>query len=459
MMYKPRINMCQGPIAVPMLRFAIPIFLTALLQRVFQAADMILAGQLGTSGSDAVAAIGSTTALTSLLINFFIGCSTGSAVTVSHALGSRNSERLQKTVHTAMLLSLVLGAGLTALGLLSARSLLIAMGTPQALLGLASTYLRFYFSGMIPHMVYNFGAAIIRTTGETRKPLFYLLISGPVKLLLTVVFVSGLNMDVAGLALATTLSQCVSAALVCADLFRRKDTCRLRLRALKFSPEPLKQILRLGIPSGIQSATFSLSNVLVQSSVNSLAHLSGFIAGNAAACSIEGLAEVTTSAFYTVALNFTGQNVGAGQYDRVKKVYIRSCILCSVTICILSPIVLLFGRQLLGLYIVDSEEAIRWGMVRMTFLFTPLILQGLMDTSSGVLRGMGISFSSTLITLVGICGLRSLWLLTVFRLPQYHQPRILYVVYPISWLITFLGELLLFFIVYKKRAQTLASSH
>lgn len=452
-MAKPKIDMCHGPLTVPMIRFAIPVFLTALLQRAFQAADMILAGQLGTSGSNAVAAIGSTTALTSLLINFFIGCATGSAVTVSHALGSGHHTQIKKTIHSAMLLSLVLGVLLTILGLFSARSLLISMSTPAEILELATSYLRIYFCSMVPYMVYNFGAAIIRTMGETRKPLFYLLVSGPAKLILTVVFVSWLDMDVAGLALATAISQGVSAVLVCIDMFRRNDTCKLELKELKFSPEPVKKILRLGIPSGIQSATFSFSNVLVQSSVNSLSYLPGFIAGNAASISIEGIGEVITTAFYQAALNFTGQNVGARQYDRVKKVYSRAMLLCTLTICVISPLVLLFGRELLGLYIVDSEDAIRWGMVRMTFLFAPLILQGFMDTSSGVLRGMGFSLSTAIICLVGICGFRCLWLVTVFRLPQCHTPQFLYMIYPISWALTFAGQLGLFFAAYRKKTR------
>lgn len=457
-MAKKTIDMCQGPIAVPMLRFATPIFFTALLQRGFQAADMILAGRLGTSGSDAVAAVGATTALTALLINFFIGCSTGSAVTVAHALGKQDLSSVKKAVHSAMLLSCVMGLLLTAVGLLSTRWLLLAISTPEEIIELSASYLRIYFCGMLPCMVYNFGAAIIRTMGDSQKPLFFLLVSGPIKLVLTVVFVSGLNMDVAGLALATTLSQTVSAVLVCISMFRRKDAGKLELKALKFSREPIKRILRLGIPSGIQTAIFSLSNVFIQASVNSLSHLSGFMAGNAAACNIEGFGEITTSTFYQVALNFTGRNVGAGQYDRVKKVYGRTCLLCTLAICILSPLVLLFGRQLLGLYIVDSAEAIRWGMVRLTFIFVPLVFQGFMDATSGVLRGMGISLSGAIICLAGVCGIRILWLLTVFRLPQYHSPQALYIIYPITWAITFGGLFVLFFFAFRKKVRQLAVS-
>ena len=350
-----------------------------------------------------------------------------------------------------MLLAGIIGVVLTVIGVTAAPGLLRAMSTPPEVLELSTAYLQLYFCGMVPYMVYNFGTAILRTVGETRKPLLFLLVSGIVKLPLTVLFVSGLKMDVAGLSLSTTLSQTVSAAMVCICLARRTDICRLRLGKLRFCGKSVKRILRLGIPAGIQSAAFSLSNVLMQSSVNSLSHLQGFLAGNAAACSIEALAENTTSTFYQVALNFTGQNVGARAYDRVKKIYLRGCLLCGLTVCILSPCVLAFGRQLLGLYITDSAEGIYWGFVRLCFVFAPLILQGFMDVSSGVLRGMGVSLSSAVICLAGICGIRILWLLTVFQIPEYHTPWVLYVIYPLSWCITFAGQLLLFGFVYRKQ--------
>jgi len=450
-----RIEMCRGPIVPNMIRYVIPVFFVGLVQRGFQMVDSILAGQIGTSGSDAVTAVGATTALTSLMINFFIGCSTGSAVTVSHAVGSGDKTAIQKTVHTAMLLSVVLGSVLTVLGLLFSKTVLIMMSTPEEIIELAATYLRTYFLGMIPYMVYNFGAAILNTIGENKKPLYYLLISGPVKVLLTVLFVSGFQMDVAGLALATTLSQIVSAVLVIASLVKRTDSCKLRLSELKFSAKPLGKILALGIPSGVQSATFSLSNVLIQSSVNSLSDLNGFVTGNAAACSIEGVAEVTTATFYQMALNFTGQNVGAHRYDRVKKVFTWSLGLSCLAVLILSPTVVLLGRPLLGLYIKDSEEAIQWGMVRITFIFIPLIFQALMDTVCGAIRGMGVSTSSMIICLLGICGIRSAWLITVFQLPAYRTPQVLYSIYPISWILTTGALLVLYRHIYKKQTRQL----
>ncbi len=451
-MRRNKINMCEGPILSKMVRFLIPILLTGLLQQFFNAADVILAGRLGTSGNDAVAAVGSTTALTGLLINFFIGCSSGSAVAVSHAVGNHRGDAIKKTVHTAMLLAVTLGAILTLIGLCTSEWILRLMNTPSEIIGLSVDYLRAYFLGMIPCMVYNFGAAILRAVGETQKPLYFLLISGPVKLLLTVLFVSGMKLDVTGLALATTCSQAVAAGLVLLALFRRQDECRLIWKELRFYAKPLKKILRLGIPSGIQSATFSLSGVFVQSSVNSLSHLNGFIAGNAAAANVENFAGIITGAFFQTGLNFVGQNTGAGRYDRIKKIYIELSLLSTGFIAVVSLLVCLFPAPILRIYIEGDAEAVRWGTVRLIYLFVPLFLQGLMDVSSGCIRGMGVSFSTMVITLVGVCGFRIAWMLTVFQSPAFHTPQWLYVVYPISWGITWLAELVLYIFIYKKKS-------
>ena len=454
-MRQKRLDMCHGPMLRPMLSYALPIFSASILQRLFIAIDMILASHLGTSGSDAIAAVGSTTSLTSLLLGFFIGCSTGSAVSVSHALGSGNRTLTQKTVHTAMLLSIVIGAMMMITGLCISKAVLTAMGTPAYVLNLSTAYLNMYFTGMIPSMVYNFGAAILRAAGETKKPLFFLLISGPAKILMTVLFVSVCKMDVVGLALANTLSQVISATLVVIALIRRTDDCKLRLKELRFHPGPVKKILALGIPSGIQSATFSLSNVIIQSSVNSLSHLEGFITGNSAATSIEGFAEAITGAFHAVALNFAGQNTGAKNYNRVRRSCFTACALCSACILIASPLALLLDDQLLALYIPDSPQAIYWGTVRMTFIFGPLLFQGFMDTMGGTIRGVGASFSGMIINLLGICGFRILWLLTVFPVPQYHTPQCLYIVYPISWILTTIAQILLLTVVLRKKRAAL----
>ncbi|MBE6787105.1 MAG: MATE family efflux transporter [Ruminococcaceae bacterium] len=450
-----KIDMCNGPILKPMIKFAIPILLTGFLQQLFNAADVILAGRLGTSGSDAVAAVGSTTAITSLLITFFIGCSVGSAVTVSHALGSKNAKDIKETIHTAMFLSVILGAVLMILGLLFSEVILGAMGTPKDIIGKSTLYLKAYFTGMIPYMVYYFGAAILRATGETQKPLYFLMLSGPIKLVLTIVFVAVLKLDVVGLALATTASQFVSALLIIITLVKRKDESRLEWKSFKIYKKPLMKILRLGIPSGIQSATFSFSNVIIQTSVNSLSVLPGFITGNAAACNIVTFADILTGVFYQCSLNFVGQNVGAKKYDRVKKSTVTALAFSVISVAVFSTLVLIFSKQILGIYITDSNQAIKWGMVRLAFVFTPLIIQGVMDVMSGSIRGMGVSISSTIITLAGVCGVRILWCLTVFKIPQFHTPQVLFASYPISWVITVALQVWLFVFVYKKQNERL----
>ncbi len=449
-----KLNMSQGPIVSQMIRFAIPLILLGFVQQFFNVADVILAGRLGTSGDSAVAAVGSTSAIRSLLVGFFLGCSTGSAVAVSHAIGSKNKEEIKANVHTAMLLSIIIGFVITSVGVIFTGKLLTVMDTPPDILDKSTAYLQTYFCGMIPTTIYNFGAGILRVNGETKKPLYFLLLTAPVKLTLTYVFVALLNLDLIGLSLATVCSQTMAAALVVASLVRRDDDIRLSLKDLRLSLRPLGKIIRLGIPAGIQSSTFSLSNVVIQSSINSLDFIPGFITGNAAASSIEAFAEVVTGAFLSSAMAFIGYNVGAKNYDRVKRSYTASIMLCTAFVAVLSTLVIVFSRYLLGFYITDSEEAIYWGFVRIVYIFGPLFIQGIMDTTAGALNGLGVSVSNAVISLAGFCGLRILWCLTVFRIEEYHTPHTLYIIYPISWLIIAVLRYSLFWYVYKKQKNT-----
>lgn len=446
-------DMCHGPILSKTIRFAFPVLITTFLQQLFSAADVMLAGRLTDSGSNAVAAIGCTSALTGLLINFFIGCSVGSSVKVSHAIGSHDKERIHKSVHTAILLSVVIGAFLSAAGFFLSKPMLQYMSTPDYLIDLSDVYLKTYFLGMIPYMVYNFAAAILRAAGESQKPLYYLLISGPVKILLTFFFTKVIPLDVAGLALATNLSQTLAAALVIIELMKRKDDCKLTLSKLRFHKAELLQILRLGVPSGIQSATFSLSSVVIQAQINSFSLLNGFIAGDSAATSIVQFANVITGAYHHTAMAFVGQNVGAGNYERVRKIYRISLAATTVFVVISSMLICIFAKPLLSIYITDSPEAISWGAVKITYLFLPLFLQGIMDVASGTLRGMGVSISTMIISLAGVCGVRLLWVFTVFSMPQFHTPQTLYHSYWISWIITFASQHILFTIMYKRRTK------
>lgn len=331
------------------------------------------------------------------------------------------------------------------------------MSTPENILGQATAYLRTYFTGMIPYMLYYFGVAILRANGDTKKPFYYLLISAPIKLILTLVFVSYLNMDVVGLALASTCSLSVSAVLVLINLFRRDDILKLSIKELRFSKPVLLKILRYGIPSGIQSATFSLSSVIIQSSVNSLSHLEGFIAGNAAACSIENFSNILTSALYQVSLNFTGQNAGAKKYDRIKRIFVLNNGVSLVSCTIFALFFCLMAKPLLSIYITDSPEAIAWGAVRIMFLFAPVFIQGIMDIIAGSLRGLGVSISPTIVSLICICAFRIVWCLTIFKLENFHNPYTLYISYPITWVLTALINGAIFIKIYKKRKSLFAN--
>lgn len=454
-MSKRKLNMNEGPIASQMIRFVIPLLLLGFVQQFFNMADLVLARHLGTSGNSAVAAVGSTSAIRSLLVNFFLGCSTGSAVAVSHAIGSKSKEDIKVNVHTAMLLSILIGFVITFVGVAFSGALLTLLDTPSDILDKATAYLQTHFLSMIPTTIYNFGAGILRANGETKKPLYFLLITAPVKLMLTYVFVALFNLDIIGLSLSTVCSQTMAAALVVASLMKRDDDIHLSIKELRFSKKPLGKILRLGIPAGIQSSTYSIANVVIQSSINSLAFIPGFITGNAAASSIEIFAEVVTGAFLNSAMAFIGCNVGAKNYDRVKRSYNISIVLCTIFVVVMSTLVIAFARPILGMFITDSEEAIYWGIVRIVFIFGPMFIQGVMDTTAGALNGLGVSVSNAVISLAGFCGLRILWCLTVFRIEEYHTPETLYIIYPISWAIIALLRCVLFWYVYKKQKTNL----
>lgn len=446
-----KFQMLSGPILKPMIAFAIPVLATGVLQQLFNSLDVILAGKLGTSGDNAVAAVGATTSVLGLLINFFAGCSAGSAVSVSHAIGSRKRDEVEKAVHTAMLLAFVVGLLVTVIGLSFSGMLLSAMGTPKNIYSQAVAYLRMRFLGVLPQMVYFFGAAILRTVGETKKPLKFLLISGPIKLILTVVFVAYLNLDVVGLALATSCAHIVSATMVLITLIKRNDDVKLDIHKLRFHAATLGKILRIGIPSGIQSSTFSLSNVILQSSVNSLSGIEGFIVGDAAAKNIGVFGDTVTNAVYQCALSFVGTNEGAKNYDRIKKCHIRAVLLSVTSVAILATFVLTFARQLLGFYISDSLEAIDWGVVRLGFIWGTLVLQAVMSTTTGTLRGMGYSLVSMIISLSVVCGGRVLWCLTLFQIPSFHNPYVLYAIFPITWFLSAVLQNVILAIVLKKK--------
>ena len=436
--------MLEGSLLPAVIRYTIPIICTSILQLLFNAADLVVVGRF--CGSVSVAAVGSTSSLTNLMVNFFIGLSIGAGVTVAHGLGSREDTVVHNTVHTAIPTALVSGVILTVIGLLFSEKFLAMMGTPDNVLPLASVYMRIYFCGATFTMLYNFCAAILRAAGDTRSPLLYLTLAGIVNVILNVVFVTQLQLNVAGVALATTISQGISAGLVLLTLARRTDACRFLPGKMRFHKAQLSKIMRLGLPAGIQSSLFSISNVLIQSSVNSFGDV--FMSGSAAAGNIENFVYAIQDSFHQTAVNFIGQNMGARKYRRVRQI-LWTCMGC-VTLfgMVFGFSAWHFGPQLLSIYITDSPQAIADGMIRLSFITLPYFLCGQMNVTTGALRGLGASVVPMAITILGVCGFRIFWIYTFFQL--FHTPQCLFVSYPISWAITLFCQMIAFYLVCRK---------
>ncbi len=438
-------DMCEGPLLKKIIIYTVPIILTGLLQLLFNAADLIVVGRF--CGSRSVAAIGATGALINLVVNFFLGISVGAGAVVAQGLGADDRKSVFRTVHTAISIAVVAGVLLTVVGLCGSKFFLELMGTPDNVINLSSLYVRIYFCGVIPALVYNFGAAILRATGDTNGPLVFLTVAGIINVLLNLFFVLVLDMNVAGVALATTISQTVSAALIVISLMRRGDVCRLDVKCLQFDKPSLFKILRIGVPAGIQSSLFAISNVLIQSSVNSFGET--VMSGNAAAMNIEGFVYVAMNSFSQTALNFTGQNVGAGKLKRVSRVIAICLLSVSVVGFLLGFAAWFFGRPLLGIYITDSAKAIEYGITRMSYVAMFYFICGMMDVITGALRGLGVSLIPMLISVLGVCGFRIFWICTVFR--ANHTLECLYLSYVISWLLTGLAQYVAYIIVIHKR--------
>ena len=325
------------------------------------------------------------------------------------------------------------------------------MNTPENVLPLSAVYMKIYFAGITFSMVYNFCASILRAAGDSKSPLIYLIIAGVINVILNVIFVAVFHMDVAGVALATVISQAVSAILVVLALICRTDACKLHLNQIRFYGPQLLKMIQLGLPAGLQNGLFGISNVIVQASINSFGDV--LMSGNGAAASIEGFIFLAFHGFYETAMNYAGQNSGAHQYKRVKKIF-AICLGCAVVMTLgLSLLVYAFGTQLLGIYITDSPQAIEYGMVRLWYVCLLYFLCTPQHITTGVLRGMGASLSPMMISVLGICGVRLVWIYTVFQIPQYHTPQSLYLVYIVSWIITFIFMFACFIVVYRKRIK------
>ena len=430
------IDMCSGAILPKLLQFALPLMFSSILQLLFNAADIIVVGRW--AGDNSLAAVGSNASIIGLLTNLFIGLSVGANILAARFYGAREEENLRQTVHTALLVSLLGGMLLAVTGALGAHTILIWMQSPPEVLDLATLYLRIYFLGMPATMLYNFGAALLRAVVDTRRPLYYLTLAGVINVVLNLFFVIVCHFDVAGVAIATVASQCVSALLVLRCLTKAGGAVRLDLRQLKIHPVRLRQIMRVGIPAGIQGVLFSLSNVVIQSSINSFGET--VMAGNAAANNIETFIYASVNAFYQANISFTSQNLGAGRIDRIRPIMLRALGCAAVTGGVLGWLTVLLGPHLLGIYS-DSAPVISAGMDRIRIVCTLYALCGLMDVIVGSIRGMGYAVTPMLVTLIGACGLRLLWIAVLFQIPEYHTIHTVYISYPVSWTVTFLAQL------------------
>lgn len=440
---KYEMDMCNGPLLSKILIFALPLMASGVLQLLFNAADIIVVGQF--SGSQALAAVGSTSALVNLFTNVFIGFSIGTNVLVAQLFAAKDDKNVFEIVHTSILLAFIGGIFLILVVIPFAPVILAWMGTPDDVLSQAALYIRILFVGMPMMLVYNFGAAILRAIGDTRRPLYYLAFSGVINVVLNLIFVIVFHMGVAGVALATIISQTISALLVCKCLMQSDGMYRLDIKSLHINKGKMMAIVRIGLPAGLQGAVFSISNVLIQSSVNSFGSVA--MAGNTAGNNIEGFVYTAMNALYQTALSFTSQNLGGGKYERIRKVAVQCLILVTLIGAVFENLAIYFGDTLLGFYSSDPE-VIAFGLRRLTIMCRVYFLCGLMDVTVGVLRGLGAAMSPMIISLTGACGLRVLWIFTVF---QWHRSlETLYISYPITWTITWLAQLICLFIIWKK---------
>ena len=441
---KYEMDMCSGPILGKILLFTLPLIASGVLQLLFNAADMVVAGRF--AGSVALAAVGATSSLINLLINVFLGLSVGSNVAIAHFYWARMDNEVSETVHTSVLLALIGGVALCLIGFFAASPMLMLMGTPSEVLPHSVAYMRIYFLGMPVMLLYNFGAAILRAVGDTRRPLYYLTLAGVINVILNVIFVVVFHLGVRGVAFATIISQAVSALLVLRVLVKSDSVIKVEFSRLTIHRDKLIRIARVGLPAGFQGSLFSISNVLIQSSVNSFGAIA--VAGNTAAMNLEGFVYNSMNAFHQTAISFTGQNMGARQYGRVKKI-MYTCLSCVfVTGALLGLISYVFGGQLLSIY---SEDAgvIDYGLKRMGVIMLTYYLCGMMDVMVGTLRGMGYSIMPMIVSLMGACVFRIIWIFTVFTIV--HTPTCLYISYPISWGLTFAVHYICFVFVAGRR--------
>ena len=442
---KNEMDMCSGSIFGKMLIFTIPLMLSSMLQLLFNAADIVVVGNF--AGDNSLGAVGSTGSLINLLTNLFIGLSVGVNVLVARYYGSGQKDNLHDTVQTSVTLSCVLGVIVAVFGFFCTPIFLRWMKLEGEILTLASVYLRIYFLGMPAVMVYNFGSAVLRAVGDTRRPLLFMILSGIVNVGLNLLFVIVFDMNVAGVAIATVISQTISALLVILCLILEKGTIHFDVKHLYIDKNILVKIMRIGLPAGFQGTLFSLSNVFIQSSVNSFGDIT--ITGNSSAINIEGFVYVAMNAFHQATISFVSQNIGAGKKERINKITVIGLLLVSSTGLLLGSLANYFGRELLSIYS-RNPAIIEAGYIRIRIICTIYFLCGIMDVIVGSLRGLGYSTMPAIVSLLGACVFRLIWLATVFQFDKWHSVQTIYYSYPISWILTFSVHVVCYIIVKRK---------
>ena len=422
------LNMTKGPLFKEVLLYSYPLILSGLLQLCFNAADMVVVGRFASAYS--MGAVGATGSFCNLIITIFLGLSVGANVLVANRFGAGDRKGMSRAAHTAVLVSFIGGVALTIVGLLISRPVLRLIAVPDDVIDLSALYMKVFCLGIPFNLAYNFGAAILRAVGDTRRPLYYLTAAGVVNVLLNLLFVIAFKMDVAGVALATVASQGISAVLVLRALALSHDACRLRLKLLRINGEMLRELVRIGLPAGLQSSMFSLANIIIQSGVNSFGALP--LAGNTAASNIEGFVYISTNAYYHAVTSIVGQNFGARKYGRIVKSFLYCVGLAIGLNIVLGAVVVGFAPQFVAFYNSDPV-VIANGVSRLRFLAFAYILCSLMDVITGALRGVGHSIYPAVVTLGGACGLRVIWVLFVF--PLHRTLPFLLFCFPLSWIV------------------------
>lgn len=440
---KYEIDMCNGTIMDKLISFSLPLMLSGILQLMFNAVDIIVVGRF--SGSSALAAVGSTTALINVFTNLFIGISLGANVLAARFYAAGREKEMSETVHTAITLALISGIVMAFVGLFFSRLALEWMDTPADVIDQSALYMKIYFIGMPFFMLYNYGAAILRAVGDTKRPLFFLMISGAINALLNLLLVIVFHLGVAGVAIATVISQLISCFLVLRCLCRSESSYRLQFSKLMIRGIYFKQILQVGLPAGIQSTVINFSNVLLQSSVNSFGSIA--MAGYTAANNIFGFLYVSVNSITQACMSFTSQNYGVGRHKRMDRVLLDCLILSVVVSGVLGGSAYLFGPQLLTIYTKDPQ-VIACGVEILLYTTVTYFLCGIMDLFPGALRGMGHSAVPMILSVIGTVGMRIFWIYLIF--PAHRSLSVLFISYPASWIFTIIMQVICFFLVRKK---------